>query len=117
MADIASERARLARREATAAADYADELGEAVVLAEARVRQLEAQAKEASHADAMGVLAARRAATAQASAYIEEADRAYAASARQAAVVETAAAAAKRGALSARERPIEWLPAARWTCT
>ena len=108
VAERAEELAHAAHLEALAAAEHAIALAEAVVAAEADEARLQGEDAEASHQGAMQVLAARRAATAQATSLIEQAECAHAASARKASAAETAAAAVARSVASTSERPLAW---------
>ena len=108
VAERAEELARAAHLEALAASEHAIALAEAVVGAEADEARLQGEDAEASHQGAMQVLAARRAATAQATSLIEQAESAHAASARKASAAETAAAAVARSVASTSERPLSW---------
>ena len=108
VAERAEELARAAHLEALAASEHAIALAEAVVAAEADEARLQGEDAEASHQGAMQVLAARRAATAQATSLIEQAESAHAASARKSSAAATAAAAVARSVASTSERPLSW---------
>eukprot|EP00900_Chrysochromulina_parva_P020186 jgi/Chrpa1/28169/Chrysochromulina_OHIO_Genome00006533-RA len=108
VAERAEELARVAHLEALAASEHALALAEAVVAAEADEARLQGEDAEASHQGAMQVLAARRAATAQATSLIEQAESAHAASARKSSAAATAAAAVARSVASTSERPLSW---------
>ena len=108
VAERAEQLARAAHLEALAASEHAIALAEAVVAAEADEARLQGEDAEASHQGAMQVLAARRAATAQATSLIEQAESAHAASARKSSAAATAAAAVARSVASTSERPLSW---------
>ena len=108
VAERAEVLARAAHLEALAASEHAIALAEAVVAAEADEARLQGEDAEASHQGAMQVLAARRAATAQATSLIEQAESAHAASARKSSAAATAAAAVARSVASTSERPLSW---------
>jgi hypothetical protein len=108
VAERAEQLARVAHLEALAASEHAIALAEAVVAAEADEARLQGEDAEASHQGAMQVLAARRAATAQATSLIEQAESAHAASARKSSAAATAAAAVARSVASTSERPLSW---------
>ena len=63
---------------------------------------------DAEHESAMAVLAARRLASAQAKARVEEAARSHAAAVAQALAAEKTAVATERAVLAAEQKPVHW---------
>ena len=113
-AERAKEQARRRNEEAITAARHAEELESAAAFAHEKADAQVQPTADAEHAAAMGVLAARRAATAQAKATVDEAGREYVAASAKATAVAKALAASERALVATAERPMHWF-ATSWS--